>query len=512
MRELILFSSSDQGQMWQQVATASPDQESFSFYAPGDGQYWFTVSVVDKEGNRQPPDIYKSPPSQKVEVDITRPTFRLFSVDRQDGEVVVNWEIQEEHLDWNAFKLEYRSADGSESAPWTPITFNAAASGQASFRPTGLMGLKVRMQAQDMAGNVASSEKDLPGELSPARMPADLTGSPAPAPVPRSSFPVTPMPAPGPFAGATTEQPASYSAPPNGFAPAPALPPTTQYQTPSYPPPPNSNPPVPGYPPPPGGATVPTYPVAPAVDSGPRAIATSGGSSGFSPPISGPVGAGTAPGQPPLQVTNLKRIGLDFEVTREGPSRVGSIELYISPDSGGRTWNWKLHVDHKDLDSPIPVELPHEGVFGFRMVMRSGAGLSKGPPQPTDPPELRIEYDSTAPWAQLYEPKPDPQKPNVLILTWAATDRNLAANPVSVEWSLDPRAGGWRAIGGPDMPNSGRYNWEVTGDVPHRVYLRLLVRDTAGNITQAVSHEPILVDLYKPEGRLMGIVGTLQQP
>src|SRR5262245_6925477 len=56
IKELLLFTSSDQGKNWQQIASAAPDKDAFTFYAPADGTYWFSVCVVDSKGNRDPVD------------------------------------------------------------------------------------------------------------------------------------------------------------------------------------------------------------------------------------------------------------------------------------------------------------------------------------------------------------------------------------------------------------------------------------------------------------------------
>ena len=56
IKELILYSSTDQGATWQQAAVVPPDKEEFVFYAPADGVYWFTIQVVNPQGQREPPD------------------------------------------------------------------------------------------------------------------------------------------------------------------------------------------------------------------------------------------------------------------------------------------------------------------------------------------------------------------------------------------------------------------------------------------------------------------------
>ncbi|MBV9122682.1 MAG: hypothetical protein JO112_04945, partial [Planctomycetes bacterium] len=83
IKQLVLFYSSDQGKSWQQAMTAAPEKEAFQFYAPSDGLYWFSVVVVDFQGNRTPDDINKAPPAQKILVDTEKPVVRIVSAERQ---------------------------------------------------------------------------------------------------------------------------------------------------------------------------------------------------------------------------------------------------------------------------------------------------------------------------------------------------------------------------------------------------------------------------------------------
>ena len=47
--------------------------------------------------------------------------------------------------------------------------------------------------------------------------------------------------------------------------------------------------------------------------------------------------------------------------------------------------------------------------------------------------------------------------------------------------------------------------------MPVRVYLRVVAKDLAGNIGEARTPQPQLIDLYKPEGALNGIAGATIQ-
>ena len=52
---------------------------------------------------------------------------------------------------------------------------------------------------------------------------------------------------------------------------------------------------------------------------------------------------------------------------------------------------------------------------------------------------------------------------------------------------------------------SGDFSWKLPPGFPVQVYLRLRVRDKAGNESVAVSRAPEYLDLTEPEGALVGV-------
>jgi len=241
-----------------------------------------------------------------------------------------------------------------------------------------------------------------------------------------------------------------------------------------------------------------------------------------------------APTLPAPQSVSVLEFDLAYDVEQVGPSGVAKAELWVTRDDG-RTWvKW---CEDEDRKSPIAVNLNSaksaqvEGLYGFKVVLQSGAGLSKGPPVAGDAPDLRIDVDVTAPLVKIYNPMPDPNQRDILNLRWEAVDRNIAQpDPITLEWSEMPD-GPWRPIVGAaaqQMPalnaqlgtsanafgtaqrvaNTGTYPWKLPPNMPsHRVYLRISARDTAGNVAVARTPQPIEVDLQKPVAKIQGIVG-----
>lgn len=213
---------------------------------------------------------------------------------------------------------------------------------------------------------------------------------------------------------------------------------------------------------------------------------------------------------PSVQYANNRDLTLEYELAKVGPSGIGSVDLYWTPDDG-KTWERAPSPDLKDAIKggryTRMVELQEgDGVYGFSLVVKSRAGLGKSAPRSGDVPEMRVELDTTAPVAQLYQPRPDPLHREALLLAWVAKDKNLSNSPITLEWS-ERTDGPWQSIGA-DLPNNGQYTWQLPSGMPVAVYLRMRVRDLAGNEGVAVTPEPQLVDLTEPEGRLVNVTVT----
>jgi hypothetical protein len=273
----------------------------------------------------------------------------------------------------------------------------------------------------------------------------------------------------------------------------------------------------------------PRAPVTPA--GGPNALATGGGGTGRPAWQPGSPAAPSVEGPRP-QAINYLRFDLAYEVEQRGPSGISRIDLYVTRDDGRRWDKWSQH-DGRELPvrvaldvvgTGIPQRHPEpnrhrEGLYGFRLVPVSGAGLSGGIPNPGDAPDLRVVVDITPPLVKLYPPVSDPAQPDALLIVWEATDSNLGEDPVTIEWA-EHQQGPWRPVTGPSgdgfmpaaggaargVPNTGRYPWRVPAGLPPRVYLKVTARDAAGNVTPVVTPGPVLIDLAKPRATIHGIV------
>jgi hypothetical protein len=506
VKEFILYVSADRGKSWDPSAREAPDKEFFAFRAPADGEYWFRIAAKNLQGRQEPENIYAGPPQQKVLIDtLHKPSLRIASARRVGQELVVAWEAQSElPPDPTSMKLEYRMLDGSASV-WFPVGLTPGPTGEARTRVLSPGRVAVRMQFRDVAGNLASHEAEVPGadgivsNSSPLNQGA-LPAPPPPAPiVPVTGAPETSLPPPG-VAG-----PSKLAVPPPV---APGVAAQSSAGSPVSPP----NPPAPLNPPQPVGGgpeRVPGQTLARGGnDSEPVATTPQRGQTAPQP---GPPTPASAPHRaaPPVRLVNTREVALEYQLSRLGPSGIGSVILYLTAD-GGQKWaefkDEKPDLTNAAIGSKYQRVLtlpPGEGVYGLILVVQNKGKIGKPKPKPGDVPEMIIEVDLTPPNAKLWGPQVDPERRDAVVLQWAAQDKNLPANPVILEWA-EKAQGPWKVIAA-DLPGTGKHSWQVPAGTPVEVYLRLRVRDNAGNEAVAVTDTPQTIDLVEPEGQLIGV-------
>ncbi|MSR53758.1 MAG: hypothetical protein EXS09_10780 [Gemmataceae bacterium] len=492
IRELLLYVSADQGQTWQQHAVGVPDKDAFfTFTAPADGTYWFNMVVVEKSGRREPADIFKAAPALKVMFDTKKPVVNIASAQRVGDDVTVVWKVVEKNPDWSKFKLEY----STNGANWTPVSTRPEADGSAQFKVAGGGPLTVRVALTDLAGQVAEITSPVAGTAVAAKPMGELvtTGAELPAP-----------PTPG------LGTPSGIVVPP-AISPIPGAPLGDRAKDPRFP---NENKGTDTFPPGPGS------PDFPRVSSADPSIIPPIGPTPKNDPLN--VSTTAASNLPAAQVINVTSFKMAYEVEDKGASGVSKAEVYVTRDEG-RTWRpWTMT---EKPESPLMVDLAKnnnsqvEGVYGFKVLLHSGAGLSREAPKGGEAPDLRVDVDVTPPIVKIYEPVPDATQKDTMTLRWQAVDRNLANDPITLEWSDGPK-GPWIPITVADtigtnasvakrLANSGSYAWKLPSNFPtHKVYLKVSARDVAGNVAEATTAQPILVDLNKPAAVKLNIVGA----
>ncbi len=160
--EVRLFVSEDLGLKWRNEAQVKPEQQSFGFRAPHDGEYWFSIRTIDRQGHSHPEGPYEA--QLQVIVDTITPRLDLSAARGENGEIVARWHVLDTGLKADSFKLEYQSTTGES---WQPLAIDAQSQrsakytliGEATWMPPASSGpLLLRATASDEAGNSAVSQ------------------------------------------------------------------------------------------------------------------------------------------------------------------------------------------------------------------------------------------------------------------------------------------------------------------------------------------------------------------
>jgi hypothetical protein len=482
-REIRLYASRDRGRAWQQVQAVSPDAGKFKFEAPADGEFWFIVRTLDSK-NHLHPDGNITDPGLQVIVDTTLPRFELELRQPAPGKVQLLWSASDEHLDLTQLRLEYTQPG---SPDWQPVTFVPKASGQAVWSlPQGGV-VAVRGSISDLAKNTASDQ-------------VQFRIAPASQAVPRPDAPGARQPVAGP---GTSPGAGQRSAPRDSLAL------TLPEQFPSSAPSSadSKNTEFRGDP----RGDVPFGPLTSA-DSAPAKITPRSSFVSLRPdnaPLTGVSSRESARAEEPARlpaparmrvVSNLK-FQIGYKLQDVGPSGVASVELYITQDHGT---TWYRYGSDDDNQSPIQVEVPREGTYGFALGVRSGAGLASDPPQNGDPPSIVVAVDLTAPRLDVLPLEQGRGKnSNKLLISWKCTDDNLAEKPIALYYSPTGQAP-WQPISGP-IENTGSYVWTVDPAITPKFYLRVEARDLAGHVQSVESQQPVVIDLSRPTAKIIDI-------
>lgn len=562
--EVHLYVSVDRGANWHPLLREKPEAGRFAFQAMRDGEYWFATRTVDDAGRTLPEGPFKA--ELVIAVDTVRPQLGFDARVLGPGQIQMAWDVRDEHLAESPLTLEYQT---QPDGPWTPIRANLATPESSTTHTRGQLtwnldspasSLQVRATATDRAGNRSQGSKKLAVPNGGDRNPGFLAAQSPLVSSGASNLPAaTSLPPVSGMAAGTPRSPESggrgplNGAPPNsvppGYAPANTGPAPGALGM-------NANqdaltkgkPPVDVYRSL-GGTSARTTPgtglapnaglssangVAPALGSASRSTladnATSPGAVAFSsrlssqssngnllssgdtdnqgfansgrPVIPGPPlpNSGSALGVRPRMV-NDRKFTLDYDVESSGPGGVASVELWVTRNNGNQWARWGVDEDGK---SPFEVIVDADGLFGFRVVIVSRSGLASPAPQSGDPADIEVIVDTVAPVGRFESVSiAEGEHAGDVEIRWQAADEHLAALPILLEYAASAN-GPWTEIDRP-LTNSRQYFWNVDAKVPRRVFLRLTVRDEAGNQGVHTLSKPISLAGLTPAARIKNL-------
>ncbi|MDO4557366.1 MAG: hypothetical protein Q4C47_00165 [Planctomycetia bacterium] len=466
-----LIGSSDRGQTWYIIGSATPAQKQFLFRSSGDQEYWFRIRSLN--AYMMPLEQEGTQPQMRVIVDSVSPELALIAQAwRRSGDespqTLVRWRVQDPHFDPKGFRLLVWNVTDSS---WKEVTFPESCWDGASpiwdgevvcpYPPDATT--TFRAEATDLAGNFISRQTGVTPSTG-----STTDGSP----------------------GVTDLDPSLLY--PSEQAAAEAerrrrLPGTSTVNS--------------------GGwrGTLQTGPGAESRISGEELLASEKSDDGLvSMELLPPYGskAPSAPGRfrglpdgvwP--QMSNARDFEIGYDVSDVGPSGVARVELWGTRD-GGKVW--KKFGDDPDRMSPVSVMLEQEGWYGFIVTVRSGAGVGTRPPESGDMAQVWIGVDRTPPYGRFLDLKYEDGK---LIARYEIEEVWLAGKPIRFFYATSA-TGPWTPIGTDNLDATGLFVWTLDPSIPSRFYLRMEMRDRAGNTGSCDWSEEIIADRERPAARI----------
>lgn len=495
-----LMVSNDRGANWIGYQRQSSRQDRFVFQARNDGEYWFAIRTFDASGRATDSSAFFQP-ELKVAVDTQTPTVTLDVQALESGEVIAKWAVKDPAIDPQQIHLSYQT---SASSPYQHVKVDATKAYQANGLIAGETRwfplatervMLVRLEAYDRAGNAGAAQQSLSVPLVAQRpnwngVPRQVPGTAGgdPNSLNGGNVPVDP------FQQRRIETPQ----PPKQAVPWP----TNNTMT-----PPQSQSTSPTQPAPSTFAQQEQQPPAPGLDSPFRPANMK-----MEPPVANSSDPNLRPQQPKdrhvglppgvqPQSINTKGFALNYGVETVGPSGIGQIELWVTRDAGE---TWEPGGVDPDRESPFDVAVQSEGIYGFRIVVEGGNGLTGRRPQPGDLADIWVNVDLSKPVATITNVIYG-EGPNVghLDISWTATDAFLAERPISLYYGSSAD-GPWKPIA-EEIANSGKFIWKITPEVPADIFLKATATDQAGNIGEYVLKRAIANDGLVPRGQIRSL-------
>lgn len=454
---------------WVRQETGPVTMPYFLYRVPQDGEYWFSLTTIDKAGKMSPADVSLEPPSLRVLVDTKAPVLDVQQWNSPEGELCLRCNVIDANADQSSVKAVAKLAGGDR-----PLAVHPSQPG--TFKVTGgpeMLSASIVITASDLSGNQATREVRL-RELIASQVQATNYQPPPTLPgrvSARLEMPPTPQ----------VELP-----PPPALPGLPAMP-TPAMTTPSFP---ETIP-----------ASLPQTPPAPPLPVANQAIV----------PVASNLRTQLDPTPGNLmglskQIISTTRAVLDYRIDQVGPSGVGKVEVYMTTDQGE---TWKKIGDDADRRSPVEFDLTGEGLFGIRLAVTNGNGFGGTPPQRGDAPSFVIDVDASAPFVQLRPIEPIVAN-GMLDIRWQATDKNLGSEPVNLYYR-SRGDGAWQAIAR-GVKNDGVYRWAFPRDVTAQFFVKVEITDLAGNTARAETPNPVVLDMSEPRATVVGVTGLGFRP
>jgi hypothetical protein len=492
IQEIQLFCKDHPSAPWTIRDKAAPTQREFIFKAATDGEYWFTMVTVDRQGRSYPADLRNEQPGLVVVIDTQAPAVELINIGTTPEGQMIQCDVSDVNLDSTQTRVAYQAGDKQfrmiEPVPGRANIYCVPA--QANF--TGL----VQVTAVDLAQNQTTRQEHVTRMKTPKTEPSPVANAPTvsndmrvsdalPRQLPMGLANARPI-GRGQEAQRPPEGPVNTARPDGSQGPRwgdGKTPDKGDGKTPDK-----------------GDGKTPDKVAAPVTlttskTDGPKIFNTE-------PPAPKPV-----PVPAKRQFVNSTKIYLDYQIENARPGNVSTIEIWLTRDQGQ---NWHKHAEVNGNKSPIEVVLPGEGIFGLTLVASNGRS-AQTPPVAGDQPDSWIEVDTTKPSVQINDIQTtfDKGQPTVYI-RWSAQDKNLAETGVELHYAATQQ-GPWLLIA-KGLPGEGQHRWTPPATIGAQVHLRLSASDAAGNAAACATLEPVGLTEVRPRAVIRTISTGAGEP
>ncbi|MCH2114209.1 MAG: hypothetical protein MK171_04780 [Pirellulales bacterium] len=514
VKKVQLLLSRDGVSDWHVLQEAQPNVKGFSYHAPNDGEYWFALTHQDRFGRaRNDPALQ---PKLRIVVDTKAPEIKLNAVLGVGRAIVVRYEARDTNLSPNSLVVEARVG----RQPWAPIAVGIPEVsqsdrlvGQVTWQPPAdAMMVDLRAGVVDLARRqaTATTEVILSSPALPSRVaaPTAVAGIPGivtrEAPhLPARDWPTTNLLETPVLNNGSPESivlgpsgASSVVAPPIDNAYAAAVQGGGMLKTPAQLIASGSRePPVD-----PSAESSDSLDITrlnpestPQADTATSSVRLPDGNSSWTA-TAGRAGAS-------IRSVNSRTFDVEYDLVSVGPWGISKIELWGTHDGGH---SWQSYGVDPDNRSPLRVTVPGSGVYGFRILVHGANGGPAKQPPAGEEPELVVAVDLSPPTVELISAQlGQGELAGHLVVKWRATDTNLETRPIGLFFSSSP-VGSWSTIA-TGLENSGEYSWRIERHMPARFYLRIEVRDIAGNMATLQSDSPISLPRSQPTGKLRNV-------
>ncbi len=160
-----LWGTHDHGQTWQSYTVDSDNRSPVRVTVPGEGVYGFRILVDGANGVGATPPRSGEQPELIVAVDLQAPRVKLLSTELGKANLaehlLLRWSVEDRNLERRPIGLFYSAYP---NGPWSTVAAGLENTGTYTWRLQRHMPDKfyIRLEARDMAGNLATHQSEAP--------------------------------------------------------------------------------------------------------------------------------------------------------------------------------------------------------------------------------------------------------------------------------------------------------------------------------------------------------------